>query len=205
MRISDWSSDVCSSDLCAARPHRADEAVDPATSLLPYFGTGGLVMGRAGRDIFELVGPDRAIGLGLRQARGVPLRHLHVIVGVGVRNRRDLDQLGAERAKRVLLLLALRLGDDDDGAHAERVGDHGEADAGIAGSALDNDAAGLQHAAGERVADDIERRPRSEEHTSELQSLMRISYAVFCLKKKKNTIKENIYIQYKSVRRNHVQ
>src|SRR3546814_895094 len=30
---------------------------------------------------------------------------------------------------------------------------------------------------------------RSEEHTSELQSLMRISYAVFCLKKKKNNIK----------------
>src|SRR3546814_3589208 len=30
-------------------------------------------------------------------------------------------------------------------------------------------------------------RGRSEEHTSELQSLMRISYAVFCLKKKKNT------------------
>src|SRR3546814_2663585 len=29
------------------------------------------------------------------------------------------------------------------------------------------------------------RRPRSEEHTSELPSLMRISYAVFCLKKKK--------------------
>src|SRR3546814_1044598 len=28
---------------------------------------------------------------------------------------------------------------------------------------------------------------RSEEHTSELQSLMRSSYAVFCLKKKKNT------------------
>src|SRR3546814_8907202 len=28
--------------------------------------------------------------------------------------------------------------------------------------------------------------PRSEEHTSELQSLMRISYAVFCLKKNKN-------------------
>src|SRR3546814_17055077 len=29
------------------------------------------------------------------------------------------------------------------------------------------------------------KRPRSEEHTSELQSLMRISYAVFCLKKKR--------------------
>src|SRR3546814_10866992 len=33
---------------------------------------------------------------------------------------------------------------------------------------------------------------RSEEHTSELQSLMRISYAVFCLKKKKDNKKEMI-------------
>src|SRR3546814_2365357 len=33
---------------------------------------------------------------------------------------------------------------------------------------------------------------RSEEHTSELQSLMRISYAVFCLKKKKQTSRHNI-------------
>src|SRR3546814_8298305 len=32
--------------------------------------------------------------------------------------------------------------------------------------------------------------PRSEEHTSELQSLMRTSYAVFCLKKKKTQIKK---------------
>src|SRR3546814_9932072 len=32
---------------------------------------------------------------------------------------------------------------------------------------------------------------RSEEHTSELQSLMRISYAVFCLKKKKNNYNAN--------------
>src|SRR3546814_9122359 len=34
--------------------------------------------------------------------------------------------------------------------------------------------------------------PRSEEHTSELQSLMRISYAVFCLKKKKNARKKYV-------------
>src|SRR3546814_10450547 len=33
---------------------------------------------------------------------------------------------------------------------------------------------------------DIDHAARSEEHTSELQSLMRISYAVFCLKKNKN-------------------
>src|SRR3546814_9053448 len=38
-----------------------------------------------------------------------------------------------------------------------------------------------------RVGDEVHLDARSEEHTSELQSLMRISYAVFCLKKKKNT------------------
>src|SRR3546814_10846186 len=56
-----------------------------------------------------------------------------------------------------------------------------------------------QHAlGGQRLAranaalnrDDADVDVRSEEHTSELQSLMRISYAVFCLKKKK------IHIQY---------
>src|SRR3546814_1805550 len=36
---------------------------------------------------------------------------------------------------------------------------------------------------------------RSEEHTSELQSLMRISYAVFCLKKKKKKQTNNTYTQ----------
>src|SRR3546814_4831031 len=39
---------------------------------------------------------------------------------------------------------------------------------------------------------------RSEEHTSELQSLMRISYAVFCLKKKKE--KPDVMMTYKAIR-----
>src|SRR3546814_8841490 len=43
---------------------------------------------------------------------------------------------------------------------------------------------------------DREKRRRSEEHTSELQSLMRISYAVFCLKKKKKKT-ENKYTNNK--------
>src|SRR3546814_2762921 len=36
---------------------------------------------------------------------------------------------------------------------------------------------------------------RSEEHTSELQSLMRISYAVFCLKKKNNNVRQQVITQ----------
>src|SRR3546814_6482221 len=40
---------------------------------------------------------------------------------------------------------------------------------------------------------------RSEEHTSELQSLMRISYAVFCLKKKKNNKKKYTYNGHRSL------
>src|SRR3546814_4529840 len=42
-----------------------------------------------------------------------------------------------------------------------------------------------------RPADGRGHRLRSEEHTSELQSLMRISYAVFCLKKKKKQLTNN--------------
>src|SRR3546814_8855177 len=71
------------------------------------------------------------------------------------------------------------------------------------------DVAGLMLAAGDQVRDLLgdhpglaaagagqhqQRRIRSEEHTSELQSLMRISYAVFCLKKKQQSQQQsNIY------------
>src|SRR3546814_2116971 len=42
--------------------------------------------------------------------------------------------------------------------------------------------------------EEFRRKGRSEEHTSELQSLMRISYAVFCLKKKKNETTKTLLI-----------
>src|SRR3546814_10639606 len=45
-----------------------------------------------------------------------------------------------------------------------------------------------------RVITAIQIETRSEEHTSELQSLMRISYAVFCLKKKNSTKHNNTYL-----------
>src|SRR3546814_9625910 len=46
-------------------------------------------------------------------------------------------------------------------------------------------AATLDHAPPTMLNGEVAGNERSEEHTSELQSLMRISYAVFCLKKKK--------------------
>src|SRR3546814_1410207 len=51
--------------------------------------------------------------------------------------------------------------------------------------------AAVDHAALGELVDAL----RSEEHTSELQSLMRISYAVFCLKKKKKTQPKNTTTQ----------
>src|SRR3546814_3356125 len=64
----------------------------------------------------------------------------------------------------------------------------------------------LRHATGHDIVPHFLRfLDRSEEHTSELQSLMRISYAVFCLKKKKTYIHTTItysikqyYIHYNS-------
>src|SRR3546814_5860138 len=47
-----------------------------------------------------------------------------------------------------------------------------------------------------RLAVCSRRRARSEEHTSELQSLMRISYAVFCLKKKNNCTSSHTITQH---------
>src|SRR3546814_3450071 len=59
------------------------------------------------------------------------------------------------------------------------------------------DARGLARADGEHYCcaciEAFDVAERSEEHTSELQSLMRISYAVFCLKKKKNKKQINVF------------
>src|SRR3546814_2866132 len=100
--------------------------------------------------------------------------------------RRDVDEaeqdhrhFGGERLHRRHQLVA-------DRDHEERIEDRkGEpaayrlAEAGYDGA--------LQHQDEPRLAGDRDEARRSEEHTSELQSLMRISYAVFCLKTKKKT------------------
>src|SRR3546814_3063386 len=130
MRISDWSSDVCSSDLehqvADCRPldeHRVEALAHGCERVVD-------------RD-HRRVHPDADLTCG-------------GLVGHG-------EQLDDE---------AHPLGEVD-------------VDVGEAGDALVVDIG-----CGDRCA---EGDARSEEHTSELQSLMRISYAVFCLKKKKTT------------------
>src|SRR3546814_4152983 len=62
--------------------------------------------------------------------------------------------------------------------------------------------AGLNYVSYGLIAREVERIDRSEEHTSELQSLMRISYAVFCLQKKNKdkliTNQTSTYIPYRA-------
>src|SRR3546814_6325677 len=129
MRISDWSSDVCSSDLLAR----------------------------------DLHGAVRRLG-GELSHDGVP-----GIVADARQHLQDALEMSAQAAHRSL-------------DFAERMRPQAESLAHNAGEVLKwtngNDAAAVLA------------RERSEEHTSELQSLMRISYAVFCLKKKKKTIKK---------------
>src|SRR3546814_5024738 len=114
MRISDWSSDVCSSDLLTHVEHNL--AVEGAESL--------------------------------------SAEHLAALVKM-----ETSGELTATQAKAVL---------------AEMV-DTGEAPAAIA------EAKGYEAMSSDALE-------RSEEHTSELQSLMRSAYAVFCLQKKKQKI-----------------
>src|SRR3546814_3129546 len=58
-------------------------------------------------------------------------------------------------------------------------------------------AAGLDTMVGCMMGTSLAMAPRSEEHTSELQSLMRISYAVFCLKKKTQETDTHTHTQVK--------
>src|SRR3546814_2773881 len=91
--------------------------------------------------------------------------------------RSDMGAARAEAFHRV----QRRIGDPGERALPARV--RGADDAGLAVGEKHGHAVGGQYAEQDagRARDE---RIRSEEHTSELQSLMRISYAVFCLKKK---------------------
>src|SRR3546814_6877363 len=146
MRISDWSSDVCSSDLTRDPQYAAPDGRWVSPSALPILRGGKSAAGFGGDR-------ERALALG-------------VVEDVG----------GQQQFVRAVAFDEGR----DAGAQLVFVAQHG------AGQRLLHHR--LLRRAPERL-DVVDRRRhqprRSEEHTSELQSLMRISYAVFCLKKKK--------------------
>src|SRR3546814_8876906 len=138
MRISDWSSDVCSSDL---QQHR----------------------------------------------KGLPYR----VVKSRLADFLQIDGVGLAQYVAALLGHLTRNTDGEAGAGERVPSDKGfrkaEFPAKLAHLVLEQFAQRLhqRHLHPLRQAADIVMALRSEEHTSELQSLMRISYAVFCSKKKK--------------------
>src|SRR3546814_3969933 len=140
MRISDWSSDMCSSDL--------------------------VTLHRLFRSRAEVaVHGDVPVPTVLHAKRCEVLLHLeHVLAGVAPGQQHG-GRLRCLRGKRSD---AIALDPADQGR------DFGFP---VPGKVGDGVCRG-------RVAGIDDRAGRSEEHTSELQSLMRISYAVFCLKKK---------------------
>src|SRR3546814_8406854 len=138
MRISDWSSDVCSSDL-------------PLHQLLAQ---------RVGRLLANL---QRDIGVDALPLDGVRVADDGRLGDLCVGDQRALHLGGAHAVARDV--------DDVVDATGDPVVAVGVAPAAVTAEVL----------AG------IGREVRSEEHTSELQSLMRISYAVFCLKQKNKT------------------
>src|SRR3546814_6078658 len=94
-------------------------------------------------------------------------------LAIGLRPRVDRDSLGGPE----------RLGAGEVAVLAEQVGD----DLTLIGGKVEQRRAGRNGRAAEQPCLQLRAgwaMGRSEEHTSELQSLMRISYAVFCLKKK---------------------
>src|SRR3546814_6317066 len=125
MRISDWSSDVCSSDL----------PVDRVDAL--------------GKGRLDPVDHVADLGLG---------RGGEIFLGIGAAHR--VAEIGVERRERPLVTAAL--------LRRARKPRAIESEMGVVDRAR-------QHIG--MAVDLVE---RSEEHTSELQSLMRISYAVFC-------------------------
>lgn len=107
--------------------NRADEAVHPASGLLPDLDGRRLRLEFAAREVLELVRPERAVLLARVEFFGEPRRGVHEVRRVLVRHGRDQPELGAVGPQRVDLFGALVTGHDDHGAATERAADHREA------------------------------------------------------------------------------
>src|SRR3546814_107501 len=179
MRISDWSSDVCSSDLTGRTARRRRAA--PAWRVR----VAGSWIGHRNPWRGGLLARKHAFGTEVA-AEGAALADLALDLQPRLVQLQDvLDDRQAQAGAAGLARAA--------GGHAvEAFGDPRQVRGGDAVAAVahrkDRAAIGAARkddrdiAAGRRVA----HRVRSEEHTSETQSLMRISYAVFCWKTKNN-------------------
>src|SRR3546814_5060596 len=154
MRISDWSSDVCSSDLSGRHACARRDGADRCG--MAWFSR-GCSRGSAAVDVTGMLRHGRADG---NRRPQISAR----------RSRNDARWRGRSPDLQEAVLLRRR----------RQVAGLAPAEPAIAVA---------RQAAVQRIAQPA-RHQRSEEHTSELQSLMRISYAVFCLKKK--THKTNI-------------
>src|SRR3546814_2345178 len=153
MRISDWSSDVCSSDLRQAE-HDLDQLAEAAAGIAKGERQAGDDDHDHGDDLRHR--PFDRFEDGLEW--GFPG---HRRTG-GARRGRQSQGHDARQCASGDLLAHMRDGGDRPPQVGYRVHWLSPAERTVATGAAD----------------------RSEEHTSELQSLMRISYAVFCLKKK---------------------
>src|SRR3546814_7782180 len=98
----------------------------------------------------------------------------------------DFDLTQVHKPNSIALRMAMVAADEADLVATVRWGNEWD----IAAAMLIAQEAGatVTDALGQKLS--FNRENRSEEHTSELQSLMRNSYAVFCLKKKQKTIKQ---------------
>ncbi len=167
LRIGDADDDVrlalaqigrCAGD-GAAGADGADETVHLAVGLLPYLRPGGHVVRLAIVHVVPLIGEQDAVRLALAQVVRQAPPDVLIVVRIAVGDRRHLHQIGAVQAQHVLLFLALRFGDDDQGAVAACIGDQCEPDPGIAGGALDHQTARPDVAAPLGLQDDLARRP----------------------------------------------
>ena len=124
----------------------------------PDLRAGAADVGFPVRGVVELVGPDRPGCLRRIKFCRQATRNSDVIHFIGIGSRIHLDQRGAEEPNGVLFLLALVARDNDGATVAQSLGDHGQADSGVARGPLDDPAPGAEQALGFGVAHHVERR-----------------------------------------------
>jgi hypothetical protein len=98
-------------------------------------------------EIVPLIGEQHAIRFVRAQLIGQTFSNMLIVVRIGIRQRRHLDQFSAAEPQHVLLFPALCFRNDNQRAVAARTRDNGQADSGITSRGLDHEAARFEFAA----------------------------------------------------------